>query len=190
MNIFDEKVLELYNTENKHAFDTFFHAFYPSLCYFTNKIVQDRDAACDIVQEVFINIWSKKLKFDNIILLKSYLYKSAHNGAVNHLSKRSNREKIAKNIQLSNPPDQHEIALFEVETDVFQQIFTAIEELPEECRRVFKMSYLENMDVKSIEETLGISASTIMTQRQRAKKYLRERLKGVELSVLALFSII
>ena len=66
-----------------------------------------------------------------------------------------------------------------VETSLFEEIFKAIEELPVECCRIFKMSYLENMDVHRISEELQISESTVKTQRQRAKKYLRQRLKNL-----------
>ena len=37
---------------------------------------------------------------------------------------------------------------------VRQEIFAAIEELPSECRRIFKMSYLEHMDLREITEKL------------------------------------
>lgn len=188
MRILDDRVIHFYNAGDKLAFETVFHTFYPSLCYFVGKIVHDSEAANDIVQEIFINIWGKNLKFENIILLRAYLYKSAKNRALSHIEQLNNRSELEKKI--SHFIDEHDIFLYKVETDVFEQIFSAIEELPEECRRIFKMSYIENMDVKTIEERLGITAATIMTQRQRAKKYLKNRLKGIDSSLLTLFSIL
>ena len=52
-----------------------------------------------------------------------------------------------------------------------------IEELPTECKRIFKMSYIEFLDIKTICERLNVAETTVKTQRQRAKKFLRERLK-------------
>lgn len=187
MRILDELVINSFNAGDKLAFETIFHTFYSPLCYFVGKIVHNSDSANDIVQEVFINIWGKNLKFENIIFLRAYLYKSAKNRAFNHLEQLNTRNELGKKIETIDSINEHDIFLYKVETDVFEQIFIAIEELPEECKRIFKMSYLENMNVKTIEEKLGITAATIMTQRQRAKKYLKDRLKGIDSSLLTLF---
>lgn len=72
-------------------------------------------------------------------------------------------------------PDEEDVFCFQVETDVFEEIFAAIDELPTECQRIFKMSYIEMLDIKTICEQLDVAESTVKTQRQRAKKYLRER---------------
>lgn len=74
-------------------------------------------------------------------------------------------------------PDEEDVFCFQVETDVFEEIFVAIDELPPECQRIFKMSYIEMLDIKTICEQLGVAESTVKTQRQRAKKYLRDRLQ-------------
>lgn len=190
MKILDERVIYFFNAGDKLAFETIFHTFYPPLCYFVGKIVRNSDSANDIVQEIFINIWVKNLKFENIIFLRAYLYKSARNRAFSHLEQLNTRNELGKKIETINSIDEYDIFLYKVETNVFEQIFSAIGELPEECRRIFKMSYLENMDVKTIEERLGITAATIMTQRQRAKKYLKDRLKGIDSSFLTIFSIL
>jgi len=41
------------------AFRQFFNDFYPALCFFINKILQDEEAAHDIAQEAFICFWNK-----------------------------------------------------------------------------------------------------------------------------------
>ena len=88
---------------------------------------------------------------------------------------------------LSEEDDSYEE--IQIETEVFEEIFQAIEELPTECGRIFKMSYIEGKSIKSIMETLNIAESTIKTQRQRAKKILKDKLKHLYPLAIAIFSI-
>ena len=72
--------------------------------------------------------------------------------------------------------------------EMFEEIFTAIEELPAECRRIFKMSYIEHLSIQEIAKQLDIAETTIKTQRARAKKYLQDRLKELfPLAILLFF---
>ncbi len=50
------------------------------------------------------------------------------------------------------------------------------------------MSYIDHLDIQKISQKLNIAESTIKTQRQRAKKFLRERLQNLyPLAVLLFF---
>ena len=180
----EEEIISLFNGGDESAFEIIYNYSFSSICYFVNKIVKDNDISCDIVQELFINIWNKKLKFHSTIHLKAFLYKSAQHKALNYIQKKNTRDSIIKNVDFQSIIEPDDVMLYEVETDIFEQIFLAIEELPEECNRIFKMSYLENIDVKTISEKLGIAASTIMTQRQRAKKYLKHKFKDINLALI------
>ena len=111
-----------------------------------------------------------------MIALKSFLYNCVQNRALNHLEKQSSRERVKR--KLGGPEyEEEKIFCMQVEADVFKEIFAMIEELPTECKRIFKMSYIEFLDIKTICERLNVAETTVKTQRQRAKKFLRERLK-------------
>ena len=159
--------MDILNVKQPEIFESVFHKYYASLCYFANKFVRDDEAARDIVQEVFLRFWESKGKFENQSALKSFLYNCVQNAALNYLEKLQVR--------------------FQVETDVFEEIFAAIDELPTECQRIFKMSYIEMLDIKTICEQLDVAESTVKTQRQRAKKYLRERLQHLYPVVVFMF---
>ena len=167
-------------------FESVFHKYYASLCYFANKFVRDDEAARDIVQEVFLRFWESKGKFENQSSLKSFLYNCVQNAALNYLEKLQVRAKANRRLGLKSP-DEEDVFCFQVETDVFEEIFAAIDELPTECQRIFKMSYIEMLDIKTICEQLDVAESTVKTQRQRAKKYLRERLQHLYPVVVFMF---
>lgn len=166
------------DSTDKKSFEILFHKYYASLCFFANKYLQDEESSRDIVQEVFIRFFQKKMRFPEENPLRIYLYKCVHTKCLNLLEKRNIR--MAARRRLKEDELVEDAYFFHsVETSLFEEIFKAIEELPVECCRIFKMSYLENMDVRRISEELQISESTVKTQRQRAKKYLRQRLKNL-----------
>lgn len=173
-------------TGDKSAFGICFQRYYASLCFFANKFLKNEETAKDVVQDVFVRLYEKKYDFPNLIALKSFLYSSVQHRALNFLEKENNRAKLRQQIQL----EEYETDCFhqQIEAEMFEQIFAAIEELPTECRRIFKMSYIEHLDTKQIMERLQIAESTIKTQRRRAKKMLRERLKHLYPLAVLLFS--
>lgn len=166
------------NAGEERAFEAVFHQYYATLCYFANKFVRDEEVARDIVQDVFIRFYEKSVNFPNLIALKSFLYSCVQNRALNYLEKMNNRAAIRQKMEQATY-DEPEYFHRQLEAELFEEIFAAIDELPTECRRIFKMSYVDNMDICEISEQLNISESTIKTQRQRAKKYLRERLQNL-----------
>lgn len=190
-SLVNKNIVDGLNGGDKLSFDAVYELFFSSLCYFANKITQDSDVSCDLVQEVFLTVWDKKIKFESPEHLKSFLYRSVQNKALTYVDKQNTHKRIEGKILNSSPRyEEGDIELFEIESNVMEQINAAINELPEECRKIFKMSYLENMTVKSIEEQLHIAASTIMTQRKRAKQYLRKRFKNSKLILYILTSTI
>lgn len=178
--------MDVSNLKRPEVFESVFHAYYASLCYFANKFVRDEEAARDIVQEVFLRFWESKGKFQNQTALKSFLYSSVQNAALNFLEKLHVREKANRRLELK-PPDEEDMFCFQVETDVFEEIFAAIEELPGECKRIFKLSYIDMLDIKTICGQLNVAESTVKTQRQRAKKYLRDRLQHLYPVLVVMF---
>ena len=67
---------------NIHLFSTdeygkqLFTTFYPPLCLFANRILNNIDEAEDIVQNVFITLLQKNAKINRVTSLKAYLYSS------------------------------------------------------------------------------------------------------------------
>lgn len=173
----DINMLKSLNAHKNAAFESIFHTYYPTLCFFANRFLNDQETARDIVQEIFIRFWEKDIQFENFAALKSFLYTCVQNQALNHIEKQNIRNRINKNIILD---EYHEEDYFQyqVEAELLERINNAIEELPTECKRIFKLSYIDRLSVKEICEHLGVAESTVKTQRQRAKKALKERLQN------------
>ena len=171
---------------DEKVFELLFHRHYAALCFFADKFLRDEEAARDVVQEVFIRFYDKAYDFPNMLALKSFLYSAVHHKALNYLEKMNNRAAIREKLEVTEY-QENEYFHHQVEAEIFEEIFSAIEQLPSECRRIFKMSYIDHLDIREITEQLGIAESTVKTQRQRAKKFLRERLQHLYPLVALLF---
>lgn len=162
---------------NTAALKQLFHLHYPSLCSFAEKLAGERQEAEDIVAEVFIRLWKQHPEFSSLDKIKAFLYISTRNACLDLLKsrERSNRHKQAFQRLVGNDTVSDD-AFADAELRhalVLQLLYEEIEHLPERCREVFKLSYLQGMKNDAIAGKLGISYDTVRTQKQRALQYLR-----------------
>ena len=76
-----------------------------------------------------------------------------------------------------NESDDNARELFRIEDrELRRELSEAINELPDKCKMVFKLSYLHDMKNKEIAETMGISLRTVEAHMYKALKFLRKRL--------------
>jgi RNA polymerase sigma-70 factor (ECF subfamily) len=165
--------------DEEQAFELIFRRYYVRLCGFANKFVGDQAEAEEIVQEVFLNIWSRRdrLKLDDEI--KPYLFKSVQNLCFNFIEHQkvidhyySVLEVVYKNQK--EDFDTYESVLF---TEFQAKVDEAIGSLPEECRKIFRMSRENGLKYAEIASKLGLSVKTVETQMSRALSKLKTELR-------------
>ena len=155
-------------------FEALFRAYYPSMCVVALRFVKDQNVAEDLVQDVFIRLWTKKEDYESIPCLKTFLYVAVKNLCFNYL-----RDKKAtvdcENSDIQNLEDHFHNHLIEEET--YRMISEAVDQLPAQSARIIRLA-LEGKQNKEIAEILGISVSTVKTLKYNAISVLRETLKG------------
>ncbi|MGL5730884.1 MAG: sigma-70 family RNA polymerase sigma factor, partial [Bacteroidales bacterium] len=83
-------------------------------------------------------------------------------------------------------PDNNDVIQQIENEELSLSISQAINELPDKCREVFRLSYLNEMKNKEIAEFMHISLRTVEAHMYKALKYLRGRLKENDLFVFFL----
>ena len=164
------------------AFDYLFRTRYKNLCRFAATFVVQFDVAEDIVQEVFEKIWKKSTRIDERASIDSYLFVAVRTFLKN---KREcvDLEDVKQNLKISEE-------VVEFETPELNRLWGEIENLPLQCKVVFKLVILEDMKYKDVADSLEISVNTVKTQMKIAYKTLREKLKQEQFSLLLfLFAI-
>jgi RNA polymerase sigma-70 factor (ECF subfamily) len=173
------------------AFNDVFVEHYPALRAYAGLLVGD-DMAEDIVQDVFLNIWENRDTITVHTSIKAYLFKAVYNQCLNKL----NRLKMAhgKQRQLEYKLKLQEALLADPEkSPVIQKLYMnelhaaihqAIDSLPDKCREVFKLSYLDDFRNRQISELLDISVSTVEKHINHALKTLRKTLQHIKLLIM------
>jgi RNA polymerase sigma-70 factor (family 1) len=169
------------------TFEQLFKAYYPRLCHFSFQIVKDKVIAEDVVQDVFIKYWNLKGKISvHEIAVKNFLYSTVRNASLNLIR----HHKVVYNYmeqQDPSPIEEFNIIHSIIRSEVFAEIHTALETLPESCKRISRMGYLDGMKNSEIAQELGISVNTVKTQKQRGLQLLRLLIKPETFTVYLIF---
>lgn len=161
---------------DQDAFARLFRAWYPRLAAYAVTLTGNRDAAEDVVQEVFIAVWGRRTEFPEAGAIPTYLHRAVRNRALNHLRQQGTRGRwlAAQDPDPALPPVA-ESALIGEETA--RRIQAALAALAPRTREVFLLSRDQQLTYPAIAETLGISVKTVETLMSRALRALREALR-------------
>ncbi|MCB0519370.1 MAG: RNA polymerase sigma-70 factor [Lewinellaceae bacterium] len=169
----ETELLQLLRQGDDAAFRALYQRFYKYLVVTANNILGDSEAARDLAQDVFVELWKKRESIEVQTSLKPYLRRAVVNKTLNHIKAR--RIDFTEPEKLPEKPSQLDSPYTQLETsDLEQIIHAAIAALPERCRVIFTLCRLENLPHKEIADQLGISTKTIENQMTRALSALRE----------------
>lgn len=170
----DEILLSRIKQDDYSSFNLLFFKHYASLCSFVTTIVADSTNAEDIVQDLFIKLWSDRKKIVVYKDTKHYLFRAAKNSALNFLRTEKNRKKAINRLEDADFPQETEDLAQE---DFLQKLEQCIEQLPERSKEVLLLSRFEKLKHKEIAERLDISIKTIKNQLWKSLKYLKSCLE-------------
>ena len=163
----------------KIDFRSIFDKYFPSLCVFANRFVNDEDLSKDMVQDVFLKVWNSAAEFESEKSLKVYLYLATKNTCFDFLKKENRKKKRGDlNTDLFNDEfllNDDSVILDIIREETYRQLEEAIELLPEKAKEVVRLN-LKSLTNQEIAEELNISINTVKTHKLNAFKKLRELL--------------
>jgi RNA polymerase sigma-70 factor (family 1) len=167
---------------DEEAFTAIFKKYFTGLCLYAEHYVKDKQNAEEIVEDFFCHLWDNCQNLHIHSLLKSYLYRSVHNRCLNFIRSQkirqeyaTKREYVFSDPELLENPSAENSDLFAYELE--EQLRSAIDHLPEQCKSIFSLNRYENKSYQEIADNLGISVNTVKTQMARALHKLREEFK-------------
>jgi len=175
---------------DKIAFKQLYQIYSSRLASKLIYLLKSEDLAQDILQDVFLKIWTNREMIDIELSFGAFLYKIATN--------------LSKNVIRKNVYDQlmrHQVGQEEIyhpmeEGDDAEQakviLDQAMDQLTDRQREVYTLHKLEGLSYQEISEKLNISLSAINHHIQKANKQLKSILKSrsFELFILLLPSIL
>jgi RNA polymerase sigma-70 factor (ECF subfamily) len=152
--------------------------FYKGMYNVCLRVVGNQTDAEDVMQEAFLNAFSKIDTYRGQVSFGAWLKRIVINRSLDYLKKRRVKfDEISETSAIIEEGDTDYSGI-----DV-RQIKDAIQRLPDGYRVVLSLYLIEGYDHEEISQILKISNSACRTQYMRAKNKLREILKQRELYV-------
>jgi RNA polymerase sigma-70 factor, ECF subfamily len=186
----DEDLLERVGRGDATAFDALHSRLRETMLRHVERIVDDGDAAEDVVQETFLRVWRKSLQWERRGTARGWVFRIATNLSLNLLESRRRSGRLART-------DAGE----EDMEDLFSRIADGAENRPEETlerndrvrlvrdsvehlsvgkRQVMDIYLREDATLTEIAERLSIPLGTVKSRFHYAMRELRELLDDFE----------
>jgi len=173
----NENLLKKIKAGDRETWAEFVNTYYEPIKGFINRMLQQPSLAEELAQDVFANFWYKRNEIDIQTSLKAYLYRTARNLTLNFIKRRKLEtdyaQSLGKVLDFKQNITEESIQFTELQIILNKEI----ENLPEECREIFKLSRYEELSYKEIAEMLDIPIRRVHYQIGLALKTLREKLK-------------
>lgn len=172
MNDSDELLYQQMSAGSENAYYTLFERHWERLYSISVHLLDDREIAKDVIQDIFLALWENRKK-QSVQNVGAYLSRAAKFASLKELrdSKSTLHDTVdlAQNLSASENSDLDAMELQ-------QRISEVVDALPERCKEVFVLSREEHLTNKEIAEKLNLSQRTVETHISNALKHLRKNL--------------
>ena len=191
----DQDLVERIRERDAQAFEMLFERYGDMIRRHLARTVRDDAAAQDLVQEVFMRVWTRAEQWSGRGSFKAWLYRIATNLALNHL--RSVRRKRERPLDVFDEWSDDEgglnpapawlidtsalgpdAALEQAERRArFRQL---VEKLPHEKREAFRLVHEMEMSMRDAADELGVPEGTVKSRLYYAKRRLAHQWQDME----------
>jgi len=173
------------NMGEETGFERLFLLYHAPLRYFCEQLITADDLAEDIVSELFLTLWKKQMIFESAEHAQAYLYRSAKNRCLNLIrSEKSALAKTERAAGLTIDYSENYLDAF-IRTEVWAELYRAVESLPSQCCQVITKSYFEGLSNQEIADDMGLSLQTVKNHKLRGLTALKDKLPDSMFIILA-----
>lgn len=167
----DQELIALLRQGDQQSFNELHHRYYALLIRYAYNIIRDQESCNDLVQDVFVWFWEHREQHQ-MRSVKGYLIMAVKYQVSNVIRKGKVRESYLLSALNSTNYTLNEESLELKELQAVIESF--VQQLPEKCAEIFRLSREEQLSNKEIATKLGISEVTVAVQIKRAL----DKLKG------------
>ena len=143
---------------------------------YLNRLMRNNDDAKDVSQDVFVKVFRNINSFDTSQRFSPWIYRIAHNEAVNNLKRRVREPLHFFDPEILFP---HPVAAEDPQSDaerleIKEALNKCLDLVDEKYREVLVLRYFEDLDYKDISEILKIPVVTVGVRLNRGKARLKK----------------
>lgn len=186
----DRQLILNIRSGDEEAYETIYRRYSNIVWRQLRGIVRNDEAANDLVQEVFLRVWTHAQQWDGRGSFQGWLLKLSTNLALNHLRKARRHPQLTL-----DPPGEpleeegqenrfstrylEEGSLGPAETfekiETYLELRRMIDELPEEKREVFSLIHDAQLETREVAQKLGIPEGTVKSRLYYSNKLLARK---------------
>jgi len=170
-NYNDKELIKRLHHDDMNAFDTIYLKYHQPLYSNILKLSKDAAASKDLLQEVFITLWEKRLTLDENKPVANWLFTVSYNKSVNYL-----KQVLRESVRLKDfnekveADEEKETCLREIRLCMIEN---AVKNLSPQKSRVFDLCKLQGKTYDETAKELNISKHTV-------KEYLVEAIINIK----------
>src|ERR1044071_1903849 len=148
------------------------------------RMVGDYESALDLTQEIFIKVYNSLRRYRSEFKFSTWIYKIAHNSAVDHLRRTSTREQSLLRefdgeqydlpVESSRPSPEQESERAERRAEIEQ----VVRGLPTAYKELVVLRHSHDLSYDEIAEVTGLPLGTVKNRLFRAREVMRREFVG------------
>lgn len=176
----DKEIIELYNCgRREESFRGIVDAYTERLYWHVRRFLCSHDDTNDLLQDIFIKIWTALDSFRGESRLYTWIYRIATNEVLNHLRKQKFRsylsfESASATLEKKIDEDPHFNG-----NDLQRELHKSIQRLPEKQRVVFNLRYFDELKYEEISEITGTSVGALKASYHHAYNKIKDDLQKI-----------
>ena len=176
----DSELVQSTLAGRESGFEELVRRYQRPIAAYVYRMVGDYDAALDLTQEVFIKVYASLSRYRPEFKFSTWIYKIAHNAAIDHLRRHATREAVA-----SSETDRPEVVVESrrlspeqesERTERCSEIETVVQLLPAPYRELILLRHSQDLSYEEIAEITGLPLGTVKNRLFRAREAMREHL--------------
>lgn len=169
-----KSIVIAFSKGDQKAFDLIYERYATGLYKRLLYVLKDPDEAEEILQNVFLKLWSTKENLDADKNLGVYLFKIAHSSAIDLIRRNIRTQRVQENLWYRDNGIEHSVEELYLDREEWKIIESAIDNLPPQRKIIFTLCKLEGKSYEEVSEQLAISPSTISNQLVLAMKSIKK----------------
>ncbi|SEM08232.1 RNA polymerase sigma-70 factor, ECF subfamily [bacterium A37T11] len=182
----DAELLSLLKSGNHGVFTYIYKQYWTIMYSHALRMLKNEDDAQDVVQELFLTLYSKASTLKDGSNIESYLFITLRNKILNLIQQQKVRADYLEVLMQYPEPSANTVIASIQEKEIREAIEAEIARMPSKMREAYELSRKENLTHKEIAVQLHISEPTVKSHISHALKTIRQRLRHF----MTLFSMV
>ena len=173
---YEQSVILRLQKGDSDAFQELYNQYHQPLYHYVLRFVKSPALAEDVLQDVFLKIWEIRSRIDPELSFKAYLYRISRNSVFKLLKKIAVDENLRVQVLKQFSQSVADADLKVLWQQYEELLHAAINRLPPQRQKVFRLCREEGKTYEQVADELGISRNTVKEHMVLAMKLIREHI--------------